>query len=322
LSAARTRLRALVVAVLTVAISGTTATAAHAAPSTSELTKQIDALSNKLEDITESYNKMNISLQKTIADEKTLAASLGPARDALKAATAQVQTIAATAYMTGQVGTVDVLLDGDHGPSDLIDKMSVLDQMSRSRQRDIAVYTATTQNYNQRQAALKTAQDKQNAQVRQLAAAKKDIQSKIKVLLAKRKAAYGQAQETGSKYTGQIPSISGAAGKAVTFAYNHIGDPYVYASEGPHSFDCSGLTKAAWAAAGKSLPHNAAEQYSATSRISKADLKPGDLVFYRGLGHVGLYVGSGMIIDAPHTGTTVNKRSMNIMPPYGYGRVR
>jgi len=312
----------VVVAVLAVAISGTTATAAHAAPSTSELTKQINALSNKLEDITESYNKMNISLQKTIADEKTLAASLGPAKDALKVASAQVQTIAATAYMTGQVGTVNVLLDGDNGPGQLIDKMSVLDQMSRSRQRDIATFTATTQNYNERQAALKTAQNKQNAQVRQLSLAKKDIESKIKVLMSKRKAAYGQAQETGSKYTGTIPSVSGAAGKAVTFAYNHIGDPYVYASEGPNSFDCSGLTKAAWAAAGKSLPHNAAEQYSATARISKADLRPGDLVFYRGLGHVGLYVGGGMIIDSPHTGSTVNKRSINIMPPYGYGRVK
>jgi len=51
-------------------------------------------------------------------------------------------------------------------------------------------------------------------------------------------------------------------------------------------------------------------------------LEPGDLVFYRSLGHVGLYVGDGYIIDAPHTGTYVNKRSIDIMTPYGYGRVR
>jgi cell wall-associated NlpC family hydrolase len=319
LQPARIRLRAVVVAVLAVAITGTTATAAHAAPSTSDLTKQINAESDKLENITESYNKMNESLQKTIADEKTLAASLGPAKAALKTAGAQVDTMAASAYMTGQVGAANAILDG---PNNLLAKMSYLDQISRDRQRDIDTYTATTQNYTSRQAALKVAQNKQAAQVKVLSATKNDIEGKIKSLLAKRKAAYGQATETGSSYNGPIPSVSGAAGTAVRYGFNHIGKPYVYAASGPNSFDCSGFTMAAWAAAGKSLPHNAAEQYSATARISRSQLAAGDLVFYRDLGHVALYVGGGQIIDAPHTGTFVNKRSINIMTPYGYGRVR
>ena len=316
---ARTRLRALVVAALAVAITGTTATAAHAAPSTSELTKKINAAQDKLEDVTESYNKMNISLKKTLADEKALAASLGPAKDKLDVASRQVGTIAATAYMTGQVGTMNVILEG---PDSLLDRMSLMDQMSRSRQRDITTYTSATQDYSTRQAALKATQDKQAATVKELAAGKKKIESDIKKLLAMRKAAYGKAQETGSSYNGKIPSVSGAAGAAVSYAFNHIGRPYLYAASGPSSFDCSGLTMAAWASAGKSLPHNAAAQYSATSRISRSQLAPGDLVFYRGLAHVGLYVGGGMIIDAPHTGSFVNKRSINIMTPYGYGRVR
>jgi cell wall-associated NlpC family hydrolase len=319
LQPARTRLRALLVAVLAVAITGTTATAAHAAPSTSDLTKQINEMSDKLEDATESYNKMNESLKKTIADEKTLAASLTPAQAALKTAGAQVNTMAASAYMTGQVGAMNAILDG---PDDLLAKMSYLDQISRDRQRDIDTYTATTQDYNSRQAALKTVQAKQAAQVKVLAATKKDIEGKIKTLLAKRTAAYGQATETGSSYNGPIPAVSGAAGTAVRYAFNHIGKPYEYAASGPNSFDCSGLVMAAWAAAGKSLPHNAAQQYSATARISRSQLAPGDLVFYRNLGHVGLYVGSGQIIDAPQTGSYVNKRSINIMTPYGYGRVR
>jgi cell wall-associated NlpC family hydrolase len=308
-----------VIAVLAVAITGTSATAAHAAPSTSDLTKQITEMSNKLEDITESYNKMNESLKKTKADEKALEASLGPARDALKVAGTQVNTMAAAAYMSGPVGGMNAILDG---PDNLLSKMTYLDQISRDRQRDIDTFTATTQDYSTRQAALKTAQEKQTAQVKVLAATKKDIEGKIKVLLAKRKAAYGQATETGGAYTGKIPSVSGAAGVAVTYAFNHIGKPYQYGADGPNSFDCSGLTGAAWAAAGKSLPHNAAEQYSATARISRSQLEPGDLVFYRSLGHVGLYVGDGYIIDAPHTGTYVNKRSIDIMTPYGYGRVR
>jgi cell wall-associated NlpC family hydrolase len=312
----------LIVGALAIAITGTGATAAHAAPSTSELTKQINAMSDQLENITESYNKMNIDLQQTVADEKTLAASLGPAKDALKAASAQMQTIAATYYKTGQVGAMNVLFDGGGGATDMLDRMSVIDQISRSRQRDIANYTATAQNYDTRQAALKLAQNKQTAQVNQLGTAKKTIETKIKVLLAKRKSAYGQASETSGTYTGPIPTIAGAAGKAVSYAYAHLKKPYVYAASGPNSFDCSGLTMASWKAAGKSLPHNAAAQYSATARIGKSDLKPGDLVFYRSNQHVAIYIGGGQVIAAPHTGTVVQIQSVDIMTPNGYGRVR
>jgi len=130
-----------------------------------------------------------------------------------------------------------------------------------------------------------------------------------------------QGQETGGKYTGKIPSISGKAGVAVTFAYNQIGKPYLFGADGPGSFDCSGLTSAAWAAAGKSLTHQTKSQWAETTRISRDQLQPGDLVFYRSLGHVALYVGGGQIIDAPHSGTVVKKRTMDIMTPYGYGRV-
>jgi cell wall-associated NlpC family hydrolase len=315
---ARTRLRALLIAATAIALTGTCATAAHAAPSKADLTKQIETLSNKLEDTTESYNKLNISMKKTIADEKALAASLAPARAALKTAGDQVNTMAASAYMRGQVGSITAILDGANG--DLLNRMSYLDQLSRDRQRDINTYTATTQNYTTRQAELKQAQAKQAAQVKVLKATKKDIEDKIKDLKAKRTAAYGTPQERGTAYTGKIPKGSGKGGTAVSYAYGAIGKPYHYASDGPDSYDCSGLTAAAWNAAGISLPHNAAAQWSAVSHISKGDLQPGDLVFYRGLGHVAIYVGGGDIIHAPHTGTVVKKVSMMIMTPYGYGR--
>jgi len=317
LSHARTRLRALTVALLAIAVSGTTVTAAHAAPSTRDINKRIEKASNDLEDVTESYNKMNISLKKTIADEKALAASLGPAKKALEVASAQVGVIAASAYKTGNVGTMNIILDG---PGNLMDRMSVVEQMSRSRQREIDAFTATTKNYTSRQAALKITQAKQAAEAKELAARKKKIEADLKKLYAMRRSAYGQARETGSSYSGSIPSVSGKAGIAVRYAFNAIGKPYSYGADGPGSYDCSGLTSAAWAAAGKSLPHNAAAQWSAVSHISKSQLAPGDLVFYRGLGHVGIYVGGGQIIDAPHAGTVVKKRSMNIMTPYGYGR--
>ncbi|WP_189080954.1 C40 family peptidase [Mangrovihabitans endophyticus] len=307
----------MVVTALAVAISGGTATAAHAEPSSSDITKKIDKASDNLEDITESYNKLKISLKKTISDEKELAASLEPAKKALQAASADVQTMAQTAYMTGQVGTMNMILDG---PGNLVDKMSVLDQMSRKRQRQIAQYTATTETFTERQKALQTTQKKQAAEVEELAARKDKIESDLKNLYAMRKAAYGREREKTTSYSGPVPSVSGSAGAAVRYAYGAIGKPYVYGASGPGSYDCSGLTAAAWAAAGKSLPHNAAAQWSAVSHVSKSALAPGDLVFYRGLGHVGIYVGGGQVIDAPHAGTTVKKRSMYIMTPYGYGR--
>jgi peptidoglycan DL-endopeptidase CwlO len=321
-SKARTILRALVVTAVSIAIAGTTATAASAAPSTSDINKKITDAQNKLEDVVESYNKLRISLKQTIADENTLAASIGPARAALKVANAQMKSIAATAYMNGEIGTVNVLLDG---PGDLIDRMRVLDQVSRTRSQDIAAFTATTENYTQRQAALKITEARQAAEVKELAARKAKIEADIEKLRAMKLRLTGSATDRGTGgYTGSVPSISGAAGKAVSYAYaaakRHA--PYGYGQDGPDRYDCSGLTMAAWRAAGKSLPHNAAAQYSATARISRSSLRPGDLVFYRSLGHVGLYVGNNQIIDAPHEGAFVNVRTINIMPPYGYGRVR
>ena len=315
---ARTKLRALVVAALAIAITGSTATAAHAEPSTSELTKKIDKASDQLEDVVESYNKMNLSLKQTKAEEKKLAASLGPAKAALEAAGAQMDTIAQSAYMTGNIGTMNVVLEG---ADNLMDRMSFLEQISRSRGRDIAEYRATTENYTERQAALKATQDKQEAEAKELAGRKKKIEGDLKELYAMRTAAYGSATEKGTKYTGSIPNIAGSAGKAVTFAYNALGKMYEYGADGPGTYDCSGLTSAAWKAAGKSLPHNAAAQYSATTRISRSELEPGDLVFYRGNQHVGIFVGGGQIIDASRAGQPVKKRTIDIMTPNGYGRV-
>jgi cell wall-associated NlpC family hydrolase len=319
LSHARTRLRALVVAVLAVAISGGTMTVAHAAPSTDEIKKKIDKASDDLEDVTEAYNAMRISLKKTIDDEKKLAASIAPAKKAYEAATIQVGVIAASAYKSGQVSTMNVILEG---PGNLVDRMSVVEQLSRSRQREINAYLETTKNYRDRLAALKATQAKQDAEAKELAKRKKKIEGDLKKLYEMRTAAFGSPTEKGSKYTGTVPNVSGDAGAVVRFAFNQVGKMYGYGDDGPNTYDCSGLTSAAWRQAGESLPHNAAAQYRATARISRGELKPGDLVFYRSLGHVGLYVGGGKIIDASRAGQPVKHRDMDIMPPYGYGRVK
>ncbi|MFC6238803.1 C40 family peptidase [Longivirga aurantiaca] len=93
---------------------------------------------------------------------------------------------------------------------------------------------------------------------------------------------------------------SGRARIAVAYALAQVGKRYVAAASGPNAFDCSGLTLAAWAQAGAYLPHYSKAQWSATARVSRGELRPGDLVFYFGGGahHVGMYVGGGMMVSA------------------------
>ena len=98
---------------------------------------------------------------------------------------------------------------------------------------------------------------------------------------------------------------------AVSFALGQIGKPYVWGATGPNSYDCSGLTYAAWAAAGITIPRVSYDQYSALPHISQNELMPGDLVFFDGAEHVGIYIGAGMLIDSPHTGADVEKVSLS-----------
>jgi cell wall-associated NlpC family hydrolase len=104
---------------------------------------------------------------------------------------------------------------------------------------------------------------------------------------------------------------SGRAATAVAVARAQVGDRYVWGASGPSSFDCSGLTSYAWRKAGVSLPHQSRAQYRATSRVSKGDLRPGDLVFfYSPISHVGIYIGGGLMVHAANPGAGVRVDSV------------
>jgi cell wall-associated NlpC family hydrolase len=108
-----------------------------------------------------------------------------------------------------------------------------------------------------------------------------------------------------------VPPPSGGAATAIATARSKLGDPYVYAAAGPNSFDCPGLTMYAWASAGVSLPHSSSAQYASLPHVPMDSLQPGDLVFYgHPIHHVGLYVGGGSMIEAPHTGAVVRYASI------------
>lgn len=109
--------------------------------------------------------------------------------------------------------------------------------------------------------------------------------------------------------------------KALAYAKAHLGDPYVYGADGPNSFDCSGLTMAAYHAAGVHLSHNSTAQYSEVKHVSKSDLAPGDLVFfYSGRSHVAIYAGRGKVIHAGEPGQPIEYIKMKYMPYNGAGR--
>jgi cell wall-associated NlpC family hydrolase len=117
-------------------------------------------------------------------------------------------------------------------------------------------------------------------------------------------------------------SYSSLGLKALAFAKRQLGDPYRFGAAGPGSWDCSGLTMKAWAAAGKHLPHSARGQFHKGKAVSKKNLRPGDLVFfYSGISHVAIYAGHGKVIHAPQPGKRVSYISMKYMPYEGARRI-
>ncbi|GGR53529.1 MULTISPECIES: C40 family peptidase [Streptomyces] len=121
---------------------------------------------------------------------------------------------------------------------------------------------------------------------------------------------------------GSVPAPSGRAAMAVAYAYGKLGSPYVWGATGPNAFDCSGLVQAAYRAAGLSLPRTSYAQIDAGRRISRSELRPGDLVFfYPGISHVGIYVGGGRMIHAPNPSAPVRLDPIGQMPFAGATRV-
>lgn len=119
-----------------------------------------------------------------------------------------------------------------------------------------------------------------------------------------------------------VPAPVATTEAALTWAFSELGKPYVWGGTGPNVFDCSGLTQFSWAHAGVSIPRVAIDQYNYTVPVPLSQLRPGDLVFFGSdVHHVGMYIGGGLMINAPHTGTVVQISSMWWSDLIGFGRV-
>ena len=115
-----------------------------------------------------------------------------------------------------------------------------------------------------------------------------------------------------TKHVSRATAVARKQAKIVRFARRYLGIPYSYGGTSPRSgFDCSGFTRFVYAHFGVTLPHFSGAQFGMGRRVSRAGLRPGDLLFFDGLGHVGMYIGGGRFIHAPHSGTTVSIDSLN-----------
>ena len=124
-------------------------------------------------------------------------------------------------------------------------------------------------------------------------------------------AAAPDRSDDGAKPATPVEMLPTTGEKAVDIALRYLGTPYSWAGASPSGFDCSGLTMYAYAKVGVYLPHNAAMQYGMGTPVSRSQLAPGDLVFFNGLSHVGMYIGGGRFVHAPHTGDVVKISSLS-----------
>ncbi|HEX2312974.1 MAG TPA: NlpC/P60 family protein [Thermomonospora sp.] len=277
---------------------------AEPTPSASTVQKKLDKLNEQVDKLVEKYNQANEDLKTAKAKLKAAQKAVRTELADFEKTRARVAQMAADAYKNGDLGDLKVFV-GSKDPQALLDQNAVFTHLSRNRSSELTVYLAAAQRLQRRQAQAQEAYDDVLRRQKEIKEQKEKVEKSIdqqKKLLRRLGVTPDRPGGGGGTYRGPA---SGPAREALQFAYAQIGKPYQYGAAGPGSYDCSGLMMRAWGAAGVSLPRTTYSQYSATRRVSRSDLQPGDLVFFSGLGHVGMYVGNGQMVHAPRTGKNV-----------------
>ena len=226
----------------------------------------------------------------------------------------KVAEIALAAYENGSLSSPTALLTSDD-PQALLNQSSILLELASSNNSEIKAYLAAARQLLGAQQAAKRVQAGKLALKDELAGEKatnakltSQQQALLNQLTPAQQAGLGPGgTTTGIGATDPLPT-STQAEKAVEFAYDQIGCPYVFGGTGPcdDGFDCSGLMQAAWAFAGVAIPRTSYEQADLPA-VPESEMQPGDIMEFIGDGHVGMYVGGGYLIDAPQTGEDVEK---------------
>ncbi|MFI1282741.1 NlpC/P60 family protein [Streptomyces sp. NPDC020858] len=310
----------------------------------SQVKSEVDRLYEEAEAATERYNGAKEKADEAERALTGLREETARKTDQLNTARSALGTLAASQYRSGSLGTAVQLAMADD-PQEYLAQSSFI---ARAGDRNAAGITTVRRRLDEvgrlREQAAGRLTDLRSRQ-EELAGHKATIEGKLDTarrllakLTAEERAAY-EAQSPGAASgaaSGAAPGAAPAAPKgsappapadgsraarAVAFAYGAIGKPYVWGATGPASFDCSGLTQAAWRSAGVSLPRTTYTQINAGRRVSRDQLAPGDLVFfYSGVTHVGLYIGNGQMIHAPRPGSTVRLAPIDSMPWAGASR--
>jgi cell wall-associated NlpC family hydrolase len=321
---------------------------ATAAPSPADAQRQLQSLGVKMDHINEQANTARVQLNRARTRKAGLARQMSASQAALDDARAQVGQIAQSAYRDGGMRLPSSLLKG--APGDFVDQMATLEWLSDQQRATLA--TAKL-----RQAQFDDAKKRVDLQVESAARLQKQVDGrkaelaaemrkweKIKRSVVVKKAppkrpnrsdTGSTSSDTGSTKSDDDGTVTstpsrtsgtttvragGNAARVVQFALAQMGEPYVFGAAGPNSWDCSGLTEMAWAQAGVSLPHSAHLQYYQIQHVARANLRAGDLVFFYGLEHVGVYIGHNEVVHAPTPGDVVKVTNMNYMPFAGAGR--
>ncbi|RKE18700.1 C40 family peptidase [Streptomyces sp. TLI_171] len=337
--ASRTRVSILTAAAATaVALSAQGGAHADPTPTKDQVKQQVDQLNEQAETKTESYNA-------AVEKQQQLQKQVGQLQDQVARQQDQVTTvqqslagIAAEQYRTGNVSqTVQLMLSSS--PDAFLGQAGTLNAVASTQADLLKSFKAEQAKLDGQRKEAETKLAELDTTTKALKADKEDIQAKLaqardllNTLTQKERddlaaaeakaAADSRAQaERASRDTVRpelnAPAASSFSGNAVGAALSKLGSWYSYGAAGPSTFDCSGLMQWAYAQAGVSIPRTSQAQAGAGTSVGTniANARPGDLIIYYGdQHHVGMYVGNGQIVHAPHTGAQVRYESATAMP--------
>ena len=277
---------------------------------------QIDALNTKVEIAAEAYNAAGVRLDAINVDVAKNSAHLRVLERRLGKLDTRLDTRAANMYKDGPLAFLEVLV-GSQSFDQFSSNWDILTSMSQDDASMLKEVRTVRGQARATRAVLRSKQAQARAQVRirraQRIAIANQLARQAAIAAAAARAEAARLASGGGGGGGDInypaPTIP-AHGNVVDFAMSRLGCPYVWGGSGPGVFDCSGLTSWAYSRIGISIPHSSRDQINCGQRVSKADLKPGDLVFFGSpIHHVGMYIGGGMMVEAPYTGASVRTRS-------------
>ncbi|WP_327726999.1 NlpC/P60 family protein [Streptomyces sp. NBC_00487] len=303
-------------------------------PTVDEVRKQVEKLYEEAEAPTEEYNAIREKQRKLQREVDGTQDRLARKQQEINELRDKMGPLAAEQYRNGAIDpSLQLFLSGD--PEDYLDRAQMLDRTNGRQAESLRSMQAKQRELTQeREAAQQRLKDLEETRAK--AGEKKDeVQGKLaearellNSLTAAQRAKMEADQEREDTSAGVSDSpttyngpASGRAKAALDFAYAQLGKPYEWGSTGPDSFDCSGLTGASWRAAGVSLPRTVKQQYDAGRKVARADLQPGDIIYwYNDNQHNGLYVGNGKAIHAPRTGKNIEIVPLDSMPYFAASR--